>query len=356
MAKMTALAVLIGTVIPAWLVRAQDPTKEPAKPQVKPSAGREAEQTYKDYANVYLDALSRKEQSLVAFQGPGDDLLGATLQPVGDTLREQLAIKAGQGLVVEALRADGACAQAGLQQNDVLLLLADKPLNSTNDLNKGLKEAGDSAVPLRVLREGKPITIQVRPIYHVTIGPVREKRTEYFLGVSVVGPNETVRAQLGLPDGQGVVVTEVEGGSPAEKAGIKKHDIIMELRGIHVWRPEDLSRAVQEAEGQSMRVRLLHGGKSVTLTVTPVARKVDAQANYDRTMRLFLNRSTSPASVLLQSIGRENDQTQALRQWITQPAPTEAEDVRQRLEHLEKELNGIRAALDRISETLKTKR
>jgi C-terminal processing protease CtpA/Prc len=355
MTKMTALAVLIGTIVVVWPIRAQDPAKEPTKREVKSFGEREAEQTYNDYVNVYLDA-ARKEQALIAVQGPGDDLLGATLQPVGDTLREQLAIKAGQGLVIEALRADGACAQAGLQQNDVLLSLADKPLNSTSDLNKGLKEAGDATVPLRVLRAGKPITIQVRPIYHVTLGPVREKKTEYYLGVSVVGPNETVRAQLGLPDGQGVVVTEVEGGSAAEKAGIKKHDIILELRGIHVDSPETLSRLVQEAKEQSVPVRLLHGGKSVTLTVTPATRKVDAQANYDRTMRLFLNRSTSPATVLLQSIGRENDQTQALRQWITQAAPTETEDIRQRLEHVEKELNGIRAVLDKINETLKSKK
>src|SRR5437660_12817131 len=57
-----------------------------------------------------------------------DDMLGANLQPVGEALRAQLDLPAGQGLVVEGLRGDGACAWAGLQQNDILLSVADKPL------------------------------------------------------------------------------------------------------------------------------------------------------------------------------------------------------------------------------------
>src|SRR5260370_14083667 len=39
--------------------------------------------------------------TIARLQGPADDLLGATMQPVGDALRAQLDIPAGQGLVVE---------------------------------------------------------------------------------------------------------------------------------------------------------------------------------------------------------------------------------------------------------------
>src|SRR5690242_19944540 len=48
--------------------------------------------------------------NIARLQGPADDLLGATLQPVGDALRTQLDIPSGQGLVVESLQGDGACA------------------------------------------------------------------------------------------------------------------------------------------------------------------------------------------------------------------------------------------------------
>src|SRR5438309_10429079 len=45
--------------------------------------------------------LSTYRHWIARLQGPADDLLGATLQPVGDTLQAQLGIPAGQGLVVE---------------------------------------------------------------------------------------------------------------------------------------------------------------------------------------------------------------------------------------------------------------
>src|SRR5439155_18219225 len=126
-------------------------------------------------------------------------------------------------------RGDGASAQAGLKQNDVLLSLGGQPLAAADDLTKQLKAAGEAAAPLKVLRAGKPITIQVRPIYRVTLAPVAEQKTEYYIGVSIDAPDDAVRAQLALPNGQGVVVSEVVSGSPAEKAGVKKHDVVLEL-------------------------------------------------------------------------------------------------------------------------------
>src|SRR5712664_1602383 len=46
--------------------------------------------------------------SIARFRETADDMFGANLQPIGDTLRAQLSISAGQGLVVEGLRGDGA--------------------------------------------------------------------------------------------------------------------------------------------------------------------------------------------------------------------------------------------------------
>src|SRR5262249_4482623 len=104
-------------------------------------------------------------------QDPADEVLGATLQPAGDALRAQLAPPPGQGLLVAAMRADGPSAQAGLKQNDLLVALADKPLASADDLTKHLKAAGEATVPLKVLRAGRVVTLQVRPVYRVTLGP-----------------------------------------------------------------------------------------------------------------------------------------------------------------------------------------
>src|SRR5687767_13080737 len=50
-----------------------------------------------------------------------------------------------------------------------------------------------------------------------------------FLGVGVEKPSETLRAQLGLQEGVGLVVNLVEENSPAKGAGIRQHDVLHKL-------------------------------------------------------------------------------------------------------------------------------
>lgn len=68
----------------------------------------------------------------------------------------------------------------------------------------------------------------------------------------------------------GVVVTDVETGSPADKAGIKVGDAVTEYDGERVRSTRQFTRLVQEtAEGRSVPTVLSRDGKKVTVNVTP---------------------------------------------------------------------------------------
>jgi membrane-associated protease RseP (regulator of RpoE activity) len=68
----------------------------------------------------------------------------------------------------------------------------------------------------------------------------------------------------------GVVVEEVRGGSAAEKAGVKKGDVIAEFDGERVRSARQLSRLVGEtADGRAVKTSVLRDGKRVELSVTP---------------------------------------------------------------------------------------
>jgi C-terminal processing protease CtpA/Prc len=371
--KGAILAVIGTTFFGAYSARAQEAkTSGDAKNlTVTPVQSREPLALQAIFSNQAdpEDLSAYRHWTIARLQGPADDLLGATMQPVGDTLQAQLGIPAGQGLVVEGLRGEGASAQAGLQQNDILLSLADKPLGTTDDLIKQLKAAGDSPAPLKILRGGKPVTIRVRPIYRVTLGPVGEQKTEYYIGISAVGPNDAVRAQLGLPEGHGVVVNEVVNGSPAEKVGIKKHDIILELGDKLINSPEKLAGIVQDAKDRPLQLKILRTGKHLTISVTAAARKVEASPNSEAAYRVFLlNRSEGDllryADVARLALVNTPQPTLGTGNTVQSPLGTvntiqsgaaDANDLRQRLDHLEKELTAVRAALDKINETLKAK-
>ncbi len=93
------------------------------------------------------------------------------------------------------------------------------------------------------------------------------------------GGRENLRAYLGtIPDYAtevpGVKLSGVRGGAPAEKAGLKGGDIIVEFGGKKIANIYDYTYAMDAVKiGQPVPVVVLRSGQRVTLTVTPEARK-----------------------------------------------------------------------------------
>ena len=93
------------------------------------------------------------------------------------------------------------------------------------------------------------------------------------------GGREQLRAYLGtIPDYAqevaGVKLSGARGGSPAEKAGLKGGDIIVEFAGQKIANIYDYTYAIEAVKiGQPVKVVVLRDGKRVELMVTPAVRK-----------------------------------------------------------------------------------
>ena len=87
------------------------------------------------------------------------------------------------------------------------------------------------------------------------------------LGVQVQTPNETLADQLDLPKGQGIVVVSVVPESAAAKAGLKPHDILLELDGKSVpSEPAKLVHMIQDLKADTaMNAVVLRKGKKETI-------------------------------------------------------------------------------------------
>lgn len=66
------------------------------------------------------------------------------------------------------------------------------------------------------------------------------------LGVAAARPSATLADQLDLPRGQGLVLEEVEPNSAAARAGLKAHDVLLELNGKAV--PDDARQLARQLE------------------------------------------------------------------------------------------------------------
>ena len=91
-----------------------------------------------------------------------------------------------------------------------------------------------------------------------------------FMGVGIQNLTPVLAKEFGLKDEtSGVLVSDVSPKSPAEKAGVKTGDLILELDGKPVRDSRHLKLQVaQTAPGESVPLKVLRDGKTRTLEVT----------------------------------------------------------------------------------------
>ncbi len=195
------------------------------------------------------------------------DPTGASLANADETLRAQLEIPAGQGLVVTALVPDSLAAKAGLQPKDILLTFDGKPLGEVGDLARSWN-ASTKAVPLTLIRAGKTLTIEVPAGREANTGP-----DGFWIGIPVGKVDEVLRSHLDLPEGTGLVIIGVVPESPAARAGLKPGDILLTFDTKPVADAKALRAQVRASGEKLVPLGIVRGGKKLTIEVTPERRK-----------------------------------------------------------------------------------
>jgi serine protease Do len=108
------------------------------------------------------------------------------------------------------------------------------------------------AIPINMAKEIAP---QLQEKGHVTRG---------WLGVSIQEVTPALAKSFDLKEKKGALVAQVVSGSPAEKAGIERGDVIVEFDGKEVTDSKDLPPIVASTPvGKAVTVKLLRNGKAL---------------------------------------------------------------------------------------------
>ncbi len=201
------------------------------------------------------------------------------MERVSEELANQFGVPAGKGVLVDDVIPDSPAAEAGVKSGDVIVELAGKPVGSTLELQGTVEETTvGQRLPLTVIREGKRVTLQVttkeQPAdYGLAMGdsktPGKGKSAKNDkLGLEVGNLTGDVAEKLGVKAGEGVVITEVQPGSPAELAGLASGMVILQANKKPVKSVDDYRAAMGDQpleKGVLMLIRTPQGNRYVVI-------------------------------------------------------------------------------------------
>jgi len=187
---------------------------------------------------------------------------------------EQMGAKDGRGALVQQVEQGAPADRAGLKPGDVIVEFNGKPVVSNDDLvDRVVRTAPGTSVPLRVLRNGEPksLTVTVEELNLEAEGGATESEDDTATGFGMTLQDLTpeIARQLRVPAGtSGAIVVEVEPRGAAARAFVQPRDIILEVNRKAVASASDASRELQKVRsGQIAMLLVLRGGEEVFITV-----------------------------------------------------------------------------------------
>lgn len=198
--------------------------------------------------------------------------LGVYVQKVTPALSESMGLPQPRGALVAQVLKDSPAMGAGLRRGDVIVAYDNQPIKDSQQLPLMVGETPvGSKVTVKILR-GR-LTRQVT----VTITPSREEEIqktmsieeeapsthEAALGLGVDNLTPELARQLGISDKGGVVITDVQSGSSAEGAGLRRHDVILEVDRQPIKDVQSYQQALAKAGPGSVLLLIERGGSTL---------------------------------------------------------------------------------------------
>jgi len=189
--------------------------------------------------------------------------LGVSIQDITPELAKSFGLKSSKGALVSSVVKGSPAESAGLIGGDVILQFNGKEIENAHMLSQvAAATAPNTQVKIDILRNGKAETVTL------TIGtmPGEEQRmvspqeeANWGMGVQELTPQ--LAEQLGFePESIGVVISDIESGSPASEAGLRPGDLIKEMDRKEIKNLDDYRQALNQVkEGDNLLLLIKRG-------------------------------------------------------------------------------------------------
>ena len=197
--------------------------------------------------------------------------LGVLIQKVTPEIAESLGMDKGYGALVANVSKDGPAEKAGVKVGDVIVEFDGKEVRDSGDLPLIVARTPvDKKARMKVLRDKKEITLSV------AVGELKEEEVvasvpeKGALGMTVQKVTPQIAESLGMDKTDGVVVTDVEAGSAADEAGIRRGDVIVEIDRKPIRSIDEYKKSVTAIrKGKGVLFLVRRGESTLFLALKP---------------------------------------------------------------------------------------
>jgi serine protease Do len=201
--------------------------------------------------------------------GHAPGMLGIALDEVEAPDANRLRLPGVYGAWVRAVGPASPAEKAGMQADDVVVEYNGHRVESAMALRRMVQETpAGRTVEIKVIRSGNPALMQtVLGTGSVSSAMPSTPATPRSLGVWIEAVAPAVGEYLGLDQGIGMIVRQVQPDSAADRAGILAKDILIAVNALPVTGAEVVATQVNETSGPDVLFTLLRGGEQLELTV-----------------------------------------------------------------------------------------
>lgn len=200
--------------------------------------------------------------------GHAPGMLGVALDELESADADRLKLPGVYGAWVRAVGPASPAEKAGLLADDVIVGYNGHHVESAMALRRMVRETpAGRKVEIRLIRDGSPHLLQ--PVLGkgqvaAASAPARSPRS---LGVWIESIAPAVADYLGLEEGVGMIVREIQPGSAAERAGLEAKDILVAVNGQPVTSADVVATRINQTPGNQVPMTLIRGGEQIDLNV-----------------------------------------------------------------------------------------
>ncbi len=191
--------------------------------------------------------------------------LGVVIQDIDQALAKSFNVTVTEGVLVSDIQDGSPAKEAGFERGDIVIEYDGKSIRDVNHLRNSVAQTEvNKKVKVKVLRDGKEkeLTVKIgeQPADLFAAGP-GESPSGKDLGMTVQNLTKEIAKSLGVEEDSGVIVTEVQPGSPAALSEIREGDLIKEVNRKKINNVTEFKKALGEADKEKGVLMLVKRGE-----------------------------------------------------------------------------------------------